>query len=136
MPPAWDDAVAWDGVALEVASPVVVDVGAAGKGYLVDLVSDLLAASGVAEHIVDASGDLRTRNVPMRIALEHPLDPSKAVGVVDLPDGAFSASATTRRTWGPGLHHVLDAVTGRPTRSGLATWVVAPTYGGWPASIS
>ena len=126
-PPRWDEAVAWDGVALEVARPVVVDVGAAGKGYLVDLVSDLLADAGVDEHIVDASGDLRTRGVPMTIALEHPLDPSKAVGVAELADGAFCASATTRRAWGDGLHHVLDAVTGLPTRSVLATWVLAPT---------
>lgn len=126
-PPAWDDAVAWDGEVLDVVRPVVVDVGAAGKGYLVDLVSDLLVDAGVDEHIVDASGDLRSRGVPMRIALEHPLDPSKAVGVAELTDGAFCASATTRRAWGDGLHHVLDALTGLPTRAVLATWVLAPT---------
>jgi thiamine biosynthesis lipoprotein len=125
--PDWGDAVAWDGEYLDVATPVVLDVGAAGKGYLVDLVSDLLAESGIDEHIVDASGDLRTRSVPMRIALEHPLDPRKAVGVADLPDGAFCASATTRRAWGDGLHHVLDPATGLPTRGVLATWVIAPT---------
>ncbi|HWH96964.1 MAG TPA: FAD:protein FMN transferase [Pseudolysinimonas sp.] len=125
--PAWDDAVAWDGEALHTAGPVLLDVGAAGKGYLVDIVSDLLVAHGIDEHIVDASGDLRTRGVPMRIALEHPLDPRKAVGVADLADGAFCASATNRRTWGDGLHHVLDATTGLPVRGVLATWVIAPT---------
>ena len=125
--PDWGDAVAWDGEHLDVVTPVVLDVGAAGKGYLVDLVSDLLAEAGIPEHIVDASGDLRTRGVPMRIALEHPLDPRKAVGVAELPDGAFCASATTRRAWGDGLHHVLDPATGLPTRGVLATWVLAPT---------
>jgi thiamine biosynthesis lipoprotein len=119
--------VSWDGAALEVARPVTVDVGAAGKGYLVDLVSDLLVDAGIGEHIVDASGDLRTRGVPMRIALEHPLDPSKAVGIAELVEGAFCASATTRRAWGDGLHHVLDAITGLPTERVLATWVLAPT---------
>jgi thiamine biosynthesis lipoprotein len=125
--PAWEDAVAWDGVFLDVVRPLVLDVGAAGKGYLVDLVSDLLAEAGIAEHIVDASGDLRTRGVPMRIALEHPRDPRKAVGVAELPDGAFCASATSRRSWGDGLHHVLDPATGLPARGVLATWVLAPT---------
>lgn len=125
--PAWDDAIAWDGEHLDVVTPVVLDVGAAGKGYLVDLVSDLLVGAGIPEHIVDASGDLRTRGVPMRIALEHPLDPRKAVGVAELPDGAFCASATTRRAWGDGLHHMLDPATGLPTRAVLATWVLAPT---------
>ena len=63
----------------------------------------------------------------MRIALEHPLDPSKAVGVAELADGAFCASATTRRAWGDGLHHVIDPLTGLSARGVLATWVLAPT---------
>lgn len=125
--PAWDAALAWDGEFLDVVRPVTLDLGAAGKGYLVDLVSDLLARAGIDEHIVDASGDLRSRAVPMRIALEHPLDPRKAVGVAELPHGAFCASATTRRAWGDGLHHVLDPATGLPSRGVLATWVLAPT---------
>lgn len=125
--PAWDAALAWDGEFLDVVSPVTLDVGAAGKGYLVDLVSDLLDDAGIDEHIVDASGDLRSRAVPMRIALEHPRDPRKAVGVAELVDGAFCASATTRRAWGDGLHHVLDPATGLPARGVLATWVLAPT---------
>jgi thiamine biosynthesis lipoprotein len=125
--PEWGDAIAWDGEYLDVVTPVVLDVGAAGKGYLVDLVSDLLVDAGIDENIVDASGDLRTRGVPMRIALEHPLDPRKAVGVAELTDGAFCASATTRRAWGDGLHHVLDPATGLPARGVLATWVLAPT---------
>ena len=125
--PDWGDVIAWDGEYLDVVTPVVLDVGAAGKGYLVDIVSDLLAQLGIAEHIVDASGDLRSRTVPMRIALEHPLDPRKAVGVAELSDGAFCASATTRRAWGDGLHHVIDPTTGRPSRGVLATWVLAPT---------
>lgn len=125
--PPWGDVIAWDGEYLDVVTPVVLDVGAAGKGYLVDIVSDLLAAMGIAEHIVDASGDLRSRMVPMRIALEHPLNPQKAIGIADLPDGAFCASATTRRAWGDGLHHVIDPTTGLPARGVLATWVLAPT---------
>lgn len=125
--PAWADVIAWDGEYLDVVTPVVLDVGAAGKGYLVDLVSDLLADAGIAEHIVDASGDLRSKAVPMRIALEHPLDPRKAIGIAELDDGAFCASATTRRAWGDGLHHVIDPTTGLPTSGVLATWVLAPT---------
>lgn len=125
--PSWDDAVAWDGEALETVRPVLLDVGGAGKGYLVDIVSDMLVELGIDEHIVDASGDLRTRDVPMRIALEHPLDARKAVGVAEVGDGAFCASAGNRRAWGDGLHHVLDAATGLPVRDIIATWVTAST---------
>jgi thiamine biosynthesis lipoprotein len=122
--PRWQDALAWDGTHLATSSPVLLDVGAAGKGLLVDLVSELLADAGIARSVVDGSGDLRIRDVPMRIALEHPADPSKAVGVAELRDGALSASAGNRRAIGE-LHHVLDAVTGLPAREVVATWAVA-----------
>ena len=129
--PSWEDALAWDGEYLTTATPVLLDVGAAGKGYLVDLVSDLLVDHGIPEHVVDASGDLRTRGVPLRVALEHPLDATKAIGVVELSggpgDAALCASASNRRAWGDGLHHVLDAVTGEPTAEVIATWAIAST---------
>jgi thiamine biosynthesis lipoprotein len=129
--PLWDDAISWDGEHLTTATPVLLDVGAAGKGYLVDLVSGLLTDNGIPEHVVDASGDLLTRGVPLRVALENPLDPTKAVGVVELSgglqDAALCASAPNRRAWGNGLHHVLDAVTGEPTSQVIATWAIAST---------
>jgi thiamine biosynthesis lipoprotein len=125
--PAWADAMSWDGEYLDTVRPVMLDVGAAGKGYLVDLVSALLLDLGVSTHVVDASGDLVARGATSEtVALEHPADPSKAIGIVPLTDGAMAASAVNRRTWGEGLHHVIDAVTGLPTSSVIATWVLAP----------
>ena len=43
-----------------------------------------------------------------------------------LRDGALAASAVNRRAWGDGLHHVIDALTGLPTASVVATWALAP----------
>ncbi len=63
----------------------------------------------------------------IRVALEHPADPTKAIGVVNLGDGAICASASNRRAWGDGLHHVIDATTGLPTSTVIATWAIAPT---------
>ena len=77
--------------------------------------------------MVDAGGDIRLSGVTERIALEHPYDPAKAVGVWELAGGALCASAVNRRAWGDGLHHVLDARTGEPVRQIAATWAVAPT---------
>lgn len=129
--PSWDDAIAWDGEYLDTVAPVLLDVGAAGKGYLVDLVGDLLSELGVSTQVVDAGGDVRTRGVPLRVALEHPADPTKAIGVVELgatgADEALCASASNRRAWGPGLHHILDAITGEPTADVIASWAIAPT---------
>lgn len=125
--PSWDDSFAWDGHALTTVRPVTVDVGAAGKGYLVDIVGGMLRAAGVTRFTVDASGDILHSGQPLRIALEHPLDPSKAVGVVSLGDGSICASASNRRSWGAGLHHLIDATTGLPTQEVIATWAIAAT---------
>lgn len=129
-------AVRWEAPYLVTPAPFVLDVGAAGKGYLVDLVTDVVRgfpAHRTSSVTVDASGDLvhvpGPGAAPYRVALEHPERPGFAVGVAAL-DGAaerraLCASATNRRTWGEGLHHVLDARTGRPVDDVLATWVVA-----------
>lgn len=125
--PAWDEAVAWDGHGLSTLRPVSIDVGAAGKGYLVDLVSDLLTAAGHEDFIVDGSGDIRCSGPAIRVALEHPLDASSAIGIANVRAGAICSSATNRRAWGDGLHHVIDATTGLPTRDVIATWAIAET---------
>ena len=124
--PRWEDAVAWDGAALTTLRPVLLDVGAAGKGYLVDIVSGLLTAAGHTEFIVDGSGDIRHHGPStMRVALEHPLDASMAIGIANVGEGAICSSATNRRAWGDGLHHVIDATTGLPTQNVIATWAIA-----------
>ena len=120
--------MSWDGQNLTTIRPVTLDVGAAGKGYLVDLVGELLVDAGMNDVVVDASGDIRRWGEgSIRVALEHPADPTKAIGVINLGNGAICASASNRRTWGDGIHHVIDATTGLPTSTVIATWVIAPT---------
>ena len=124
--PVWDDIMHWDGNRLTTSAPALVDVGAAGKGYLVDLVAVVLRDAGVEEYLIDASGDLLHRGVtPVRVGLEHPFDSTQAIGVCELSNAALCASAPGRRAWGPGLHHILDATTGLPTETVAATWALA-----------
>ncbi|WP_332642999.1 FAD:protein FMN transferase [Aeromicrobium sp.] len=124
--PSWD-AIVWHRPFLTNLSPVLLDVGAAGKGLLVDLLGDVLNDAGTGAYTIDGSGDvLHQSEESLRIALEHPADTSRAIGVVELGNGqALCASATNRRAWGNGLHHVLDGRTGRPTDGIIATWVIA-----------
>lgn len=124
--PGWDESFAWDGRALTTIRPVSVDVGAAGKGYLVDIVARMLRDFGIDSFTVDASGDIRHSGAPIRVGLEHPWNPTKAIGVANV-SGAICASAPNRRTWGDGLHHIIDATTGLPTRRVIATWAIAET---------
>lgn len=125
--PPWRETLSWGDGELALAAPATIDVGAVGKGRLVDLVLDVVRASVGGDLVVDASGDLAVRGMPQRIGLEHPYDPRRAIGVVTVRDGALCASAITRRAWGDGLHHVLDARTGAPVRAYAATWAMAET---------
>lgn len=123
---SWSEDVVRDGTSLVTRRPLVIDVGAAGKGYIVDIVSQILREAGFARFVVDGSGDLRHLGESgIQVGLEHPSDPSLVIGVVNLKNRALCASAVTRRAWGVGLHHVLDARTGVPVRDVVATWVVA-----------
>ena len=126
--PRWEDALDWQGTALTTTVPVVIDVGAAGKGQLADLLSAQLRDGGCAGHFIDASGDLLNPGPdPVVVALEHPYDPTGAIGTVQLEAGALCASAANRRAWGDGFHHVLDGTTGAPVRTVVASWAMAGT---------
>lgn len=125
-PPRWEDVLDWSGTELTAHEPVVLDVGAAGKGQLVDLMGEVLNKWGHSDFLVDASGDmLHAGNHPVTVALEHPYNPRQAIGTVELNNAALCASASNRRTWGDGLHHVLDGTTGKPINTTVATWTMA-----------
>ncbi|WP_194395816.1 FAD:protein FMN transferase [Microbacterium atlanticum] len=129
-PADWRAVLAWDDARLALAVPATIDVGALGKGRLVDLVLDMVRDEAAGDVIVDAGGDLAVRGRPQRIGLEHPFDPRRAIGVWEVTDAALCASAVNRRSWlsatGSSLHHVLDARTGLPVRTIAATWALAP----------
>jgi thiamine biosynthesis lipoprotein len=122
----WSKDVIRNGTTLITRNPLVIDVGAAGKGYLVDIVTDILLGSGFNDFVVDGSGDLRhSGQYHIKVGLEHPFDPNLIIGTIDLKNSALCASAINRRAWGDGLHHVLDARTGVPVRDVVATWVIS-----------
>lgn len=125
--PPWRSVVRWTDTDLSVAQPALLDVGAIGKGRLVDRVADVLRDAEIAVFVVDAGGDMAVQGASVRVGLEHPFDPRKAIGVVEVTDGAVAASAVNRRAWGSGLHHVLDARTGEPVRTVAASWAFGRT---------
>jgi FAD:protein FMN transferase len=126
-PAGWRELLSWRDDRLVLGAAATIDVGALGKGRLVDLVQGVVAAAVEGPVVVDASGDLAVRGRTLRVGLEHPYDPRRAIGVIEVADAALCASAITRRAWGDGLHHVIDARTGAPVHAYAATWVVAGT---------
>jgi thiamine biosynthesis lipoprotein len=124
--PSWEQAMDWRGNILTTTQSIVIDVGAAGKGYLVDEVSSLLDAADIKEYVIDASGDIRHRGVRENIVgLENPFDATEIIGSISVQNQSVCASATNRRKWGSGLHHIFNPHTMKPTFEIVATWVIA-----------
>lgn len=136
----WGEDVRRVGARLVTTRPVQLDFGAAGKGYLVDMMADVLedASLNVGEamkYVVDAGGDMRFRSVDsLSVAMEDPDDLTRGVGLINMRVGSLCASAPSRRHWdGQGddvsagslihLHHILNAIDGYPVRQINATWV-------------
>lgn len=129
LAPVFTDVVTLHGdTTLETHEPVLLDIGAIGKGFLIDEIAKIVAADH-DEMVVDGSGDIAVHTVqPEVIGLEHPLDTTRVIGTVQLTRGSLCASATHRRAWGDGLHHIIDATTGKPLETDIiATWAIADT---------
>ncbi|HSW92223.1 MAG TPA: FAD:protein FMN transferase [Candidatus Saccharimonadales bacterium] len=124
--PALDEVLKWDGeTKIKTMQPVVFDVGAAGKGYAVDIVANILKEAGINEYAIDASGDIRIRGEKAeRVGLENPYDQTKIIGVADVHNKSLCASASNRRAW-RGMHHIMSPRTLKPVDTVIATWVVA-----------
>lgn len=122
--PVWSS-VERIGPSLRIQSPVVLDVGAAGKGALVDEVVNILSKTHDS-FVVDAGGDMRHKGVlPNKVGLEDPRDTSCVIGAIEVKDASLCASAVNRRAWGEGLHHVVDPDTRTSTQGIIATWVIS-----------
>ncbi len=123
--PIWDDDIMWRNRTITIKQPIVLDVGAAGKGLLVDKIANILELADIVQYIIDASGDMRHKGSDTQIVgLENPHDPTKVIGTYLLRDTSLCASASNRRKWSDGWHHVLDGRTGAPTNDVIATWVM------------
>ena len=133
--PEWDDVIDFDPgnasvlATMTIKKPASFDVGALGKGYIIDIVAALLEQNGIDAYCVDAGGDMKhkgTDGAALRVALEDPQDMSNAVGVITLGDKCIAGSAGNRRKWGK-FNHIINPKTLVSPDHILGVWVVADT---------
>ena len=125
--PTWAEALDYDFPKLTIKRPVLLDFGAAGKGYLVDIISDLMQEAGIDSFCVNAGGDIVQRsssNQLLDIGLEHPSDPDQAIGIAQIINQSLCGSAGNRRKWDK-FHHIINPSTQVSPRHIRAVWVVA-----------
>jgi FAD:protein FMN transferase len=116
----------WRGIAIRnrrvrLPNEAALDFGGVAKGWAVDRASE--AASDLEWAVVNAGGDLRVVGTPppgeVSVAIEDPSDRHRSCATLVLTGGAVATSSATRRTWGPGLHHLIDPRTSLPAATGI-----------------
>lgn len=154
LPVTWSDISQDSGSAtLCTNQPVQLDFGAAGKGYFVDLVTQIikeeLGSDSPADSdshadfdfLVNAGGDMRAcfseENNQIKVALENPFDTTQAVAVASIASGALCASSAARRRWNVkdknGFEsnliatHLINALDGIPACDLCASWAYVPS---------
>jgi thiamine biosynthesis lipoprotein len=112
------------------ADGVSVDLGAVGKGYAVDRMTEVLREWSIdsgaihggqsSVRVFGSAPGKEGNGWPM--ALRDPADQSHAIGSVQLRDCSLSGSGLL-------LHgrHIIDPRTGEPAAGKAATWAIAPT---------
>lgn len=123
-PPTWNGVMEWQAPMLMIKQPARLDFGAAGKGYLADLVAEVIEAQGISDFCINAGGDIVARGANIKIALEDPRDSKKAIGTVQLQNKSICGSAGNRRVWDQ-FHHIINPKTLTSPKTILATWVIA-----------
>jgi thiamine biosynthesis lipoprotein len=127
VPLAWDDVMTYDAPMLTTQQPVLLDFGALGKGYLVDIVADILKSHDIHDFLVNAGGDMAqqtTADKVLRVGLEDPEDQSKVIGIAELKNCSIAGSAGNRRKWA-NFHHIIDPDSGTSPQHIAALWVIA-----------
>lgn len=114
-----------DAHTITVTRPVLIDIGALGKGFLVDKVALFLRQQGATTVTVNAGGDMiHYGDHPISVGLEHPDDPGTVIGSILLQNQAICSSAGNRRKW-QHYHHITSPAEKISPAHLKATWIVA-----------
>ncbi len=113
-----------DGDLVRLPPGVCLDFSGVAKGWTVDLAAQTaISAAELPWAVVSAGGDLRIAGrspaAGIEVDVEDPEDREKETTRVRITSGALATSSVTARSWGPGLHHLIDPRTGRPADTGV-----------------
>jgi thiamine biosynthesis lipoprotein len=108
----WSDVVL-DGDVVTLPADVRLDFGGLAKGWAVDRAAE--AITDLDWVLVNAGGDLRVCGdaEAVSVGVADPFS-GEELTRLGLRGGALATSSVTRRTWGVGLHHIIDPRSGRP----------------------
>jgi thiamine biosynthesis lipoprotein len=122
----WEEIMSYHYPTLTLTKPALLDVGAAGKGYLVDIVAEIIGAHDIKAFVIDAGGDILHRDADrlLNVGLEHPNDSSQVIGIANFSNRSLCGSAGNRRAWGA-FHHIMNPQNKLPADRYASVWIVA-----------
>ncbi|MFA6105804.1 MAG: FAD:protein FMN transferase [Patescibacteria group bacterium] len=126
-PPSWDEVIELTLPTIIIKKPALLDFGAAGKGYLVTIISKIFEKHGFESFCINAGGDIFYKNnqgKKLRVGLEHPQNSGQVIGVAELLNNSICGSAGNRRAWA-NFNHIIDPRKLTSPQDILAIWVVA-----------
>lgn len=128
--PALSDALSIiDATHIDFKEPVLLDLGAIGKGFLIDQLTQKLELAGLEQFLIEAAGDMRyvsRARAPLACGLEDPRGGAQIIGTYFMSGGALCSSTIDRRPRGEKRYY-LDPYSRRVPRGVTATWVAAET---------
>ena|SRR3989338_4840524 len=112
-----------------------INIDSIGDGFAADEAARILRSHGFKNFLVDASGELfagghNCQGRKWRIGVRDPLDSAKIIDVIELSDAAASTSGNHERYYtiqGKHWSHIVNPLTGFPSRDILSATVVAPS---------
>ena len=125
--PKWEDVISFHDSTLEIKKPAVLDFGAGGKGFLVDLVGMILEDNNIKNYCIDAGGDILYKTKTgehLKVGLENPDNFKEVIGVCEIKNQSLCGSAGNRRKWGK-FHHIMNPESLKSVEEAKAIWVIA-----------
>jgi thiamine biosynthesis lipoprotein len=126
-PALWQDALKYSYPYITLQNAALLDFGAAGKGYLIDIIGEILKKHNIHTFTIDGGGDILYKNKKkemLRVGLEHPDNPQQVIGIAKIRNQSICCSAGNRRKW-KNFHHIINPHTLTSPMHVRSAWVIA-----------
>ncbi len=123
----WEEVINLKDNVLEIKKKWMLDFGAGGKGFIVDIIGDLLNNQQIKSYCIDASGDIlykTEKGAEIKVGLENPSNTKQVLGIANLKNGSICASCGNRRKWDK-YHHIFNPKSLKSVDEVLAVWAIA-----------
>lgn len=109
---------------------MIIDLGGIAKGYIADVICNILIEEGITKAIIDLGGNIfalgeKNSKVPWSIGIQNPFETrGSPLGTIEVANKSVVTSGIYERFFeenGLKYHHILDPKTGYPVDNNLAS---------------